>query len=145
MQGGSRILVVEDVALLAETLCDLLMDAGFLPVGPAATVDAALRLVETTSIDAAILDIRLFDELSFPVAYALRKRHIPFLFLTAHRQYDLPLDLRSSPLFEKPFNWPALQTGLHELILRAEAVPQRHKALQRQSEGRSIDGPIQRD
>lgn len=122
VQADSRLLVVEDVPLLAEMLCSLLLDAGFTPVGPAGTVEAALQLMEATAVDAAILDIRLFDELSFPVAYALRERHIPFLFLTAHQKHDLPLDLRSSPLFEKPFDWPALHEGVRALLSPAEAV-----------------------
>ena len=43
---GTRVLVVEDESLLAETLCDLMQDAGCEPVGPAATVAEALRLIE---------------------------------------------------------------------------------------------------
>jgi hypothetical protein len=47
-------------------LCDLLMDAGFEPLGPSATVDRALRFVATSTLDAALLDIRLLDGRSFP-------------------------------------------------------------------------------
>ena len=56
---GARVLVVEDESLLAETLCDLVQNAGCEPVGPAATVAAALSLIDKAAIDVAILDIRL--------------------------------------------------------------------------------------
>jgi CheY-like chemotaxis protein len=105
---GVQVLVVEDETLLAETLCDLLLKAGCEPVGPAANVAVALSLVETSRIDAAILDVRLMDEMSFAVAYALRARGIPLMFLTAYQRRDLPADLSDEILIEKPFKAPLL-------------------------------------
>ena len=106
--AGARVLVVEDESLLAETLCDLMQDAGCEMVGPAATVAAALRLIDQAAIDVAILDIQLVREVSFPVAYALRRRGIPLLFLTSSQQRNLPHDLRDAILVEKPFSVPLL-------------------------------------
>ena len=111
---GARVLVVEDESLLAETLCDLMQGAGCEPVGPAATVAAALRLIDQASIDVAILDIRLVWEMSFPVAYALRRRGIPLLFLTSYEQRTLPKDLGDAILVEKPFS----PTELVEIVRR---------------------------
>jgi DNA-binding response OmpR family regulator len=105
---GARVLVVEDESLLAETLCDLMQDAGCEPIGPAATVAAALRLIDQGSIDVAVLDIRLLSEMSFPVAYALRRRGIPLLFLTSYEQRRLPKDLGDAIVVEKPFSAPLL-------------------------------------
>jgi CheY-like chemotaxis protein len=105
---GVQVLVVEDETLLAETLCDLVLKAGCEPVGPAANVAVALSLVETSKIDAAILDVRLMDEMSFAVAYALRARGIPLMFLTAYQRRDLPADLCDEILIEKPFKAPLL-------------------------------------
>lgn len=104
----ARVLVVEDEPLLAETLCDLMRDAGCEPVGPAATVAEALSLIEQGGIDVALLDIRLRRETSFPVARALRQRGIPWLFLTSYQQHTLPDDLADAILVEKPFSPPAL-------------------------------------
>lgn len=106
--AGARVLVVEDESLLAETLCDLMQGAGCEMVGPAATVAAALRLIDQAAIDVAILDIQLVKEMSFPVAYALRRRGIPLLFLTSHQQRNLPHDLSDAILVEKPFSVPLL-------------------------------------
>jgi DNA-binding response OmpR family regulator len=118
VRGNARVLVVEDESLLAETLFDDLAAAGLEGVGPAATVDAALALVERERIDAAILDVRLLGELSFPVAYALRRRAIPFLFLTSHARDDFPADLRSPPLIAKPYDTPTLLATLRGLLPR---------------------------
>jgi DNA-binding response OmpR family regulator len=104
----ARVLVVEDEALLAETLCDLLLGAGCQPVGPAANVAIALSLVETSRIDAAILDVRLIDEMSYAVAYALRERGIPLMFLTVSERRHLPVDLSDEILIAKPFKAPQL-------------------------------------
>jgi CheY-like chemotaxis protein len=106
--AAARVLIVEDERLMAETLCDLLTGAGCVPVGPAADVALALRLVEKSRIDAAILDVRLTDEMSFSVAYALRARGIPLMFLTASDRRQLPVDLCDEILIEKPFKAPLL-------------------------------------
>ena len=112
---GARVLVVEDESLLAETLCDLLQDAGCEPVGPAATVAAALRLIELGGIDVALLDIRLRQETSFPIAHVLRQRGIPWLFLTSYAQHQLPDDLADALVIEKPFSPPALVETVRRL------------------------------
>src|SRR6185503_1780749 len=106
--AGTRVLVVEDESLLAETLCDLLQDAGCEPVGPASTVAAASRLIDQCGIDVALLDIRLRRETSFPVAHTLRQRGIPWVFLTSYAQHQLPDDLSDALVVEKPFSPPAL-------------------------------------
>jgi CheY-like chemotaxis protein len=106
--NGVRVLVVEDETALADTLCDLLLGAGCEPVGPAENVAIALGLIETSRIDAAILDVRLLDEMSYAVAYALRARGIPLMFLTASERGQLPVDLSDEILIEKPFKAPML-------------------------------------
>jgi CheY-like chemotaxis protein len=78
------------------------------PVGPAENVAIALGLIETSRIDAAILDVRLLDEMSYAVAYALRARGIPLMFLTASERGQLPVDLSDEILIEKPFKAPML-------------------------------------
>jgi CheY-like chemotaxis protein len=118
---GTRVLIVEDETLLAETLCDLLLGAGCEPVGPAANVAIALSLIEKSRIDAAILDVRLMDEMSFSVAYALRARGIPLIFLTAYQRRDLPVDLSDEILIEKPFKAPLLIETVRRMA-RAAAV-----------------------
>ena len=113
-----RILVVEDEMLLAETLVGLLQDGGFAPSGPAATVRRAMDILRTETVDAALLDIRLIQEDCYAVAYALRDRGIPFVFVTACRPIEVPLDLRSRPFVAKPFHPRALLQAVN-WVLRA--------------------------
>jgi CheY-like chemotaxis protein len=120
-RAGARVLVVEDERLMAETLCDLLAGAGCEPVGPAANVDSALGLIESSRIDAAILDVRLTDETSFSVAYALRARGIPLMFLTVTERRHLPVDLSDEILIEKPFKAPLLIETVRRMA-RADTV-----------------------
>ena len=112
----ARILVVEDEMLFAEALVGLLEDGGFSAAGPARTVSGAMGIIETAAVDAAILDIRLIHELSYQVAYALRDRGIPFIFVTACGRRDLPPDLQSRPFVEKPFPPRALLHTLREVL-----------------------------
>ena len=112
----ARVLIVEDEVLLAETLVGLLEDGGFSTAGPAGTVAGAMDIIETAAVDAAILDIRLFQELSYEVAYALKERGIPFIFVTACGRRDLPADLRSRPFVEKPFPPRALLQTLRTVL-----------------------------
>lgn len=120
--GNKTILVVEDDVLLAETLSDLLVEADFDPAGPAATAEDAIALVQAGNVDAAILDIRLKGGQSFPVAYALRQRRLPFMFLTATSQDCVPLDLRGERLMGKPFDPSSLVRELHQILLPSTLV-----------------------
>ena len=97
-----RVLVVEDDYLQADWVCDLLETEGLEPVGPAADAKAAHRLLDTVSVDAAILDVRLQEGLGFKVAQTLMQREIPFLFLTGATEHVLPKDFQAVPLLYKP-------------------------------------------
>ena len=48
-------------------------------VGPAARVDQALAMIKAEAIDAAVLDVNLNGQTSYPVADALATRGVPFV------------------------------------------------------------------
>ncbi len=103
--GGKRVLIVEDEMLLALDLEEGLRDAGCEVVGPAGSLRSALRLVESSEIDAAILDVNLAGERVFPVAHILCERGIPFVFATAYSGSDelYPSEVRDVPRLSKPY------------------------------------------
>jgi DNA-binding response OmpR family regulator len=111
-----RVLVVEDDALQAEHVSDLLVEEGMEPIGPASTSEAALGLLDTSGVDAAILDIRLRNGLCFEVARALTARRIPFLFLTGSAQEVLPTEFRTVPLLLKPCAPETLFSALRTIL-----------------------------
>jgi DNA-binding response OmpR family regulator len=67
-QSSWRVLLVEDEFLIAEDLASASSAAGATLIGPAYTVEAALRLIESGgALDGAILDVNLKGEAAFPL------------------------------------------------------------------------------
>jgi CheY-like chemotaxis protein len=65
----------------------------------------ALDLVEHSGpLDAAVLDIRLRNEMIFPVADALRARGVPFVFATGYDPKIIPDRYKDVVRYEKPFD-----------------------------------------
>ncbi|CAN7673813.1 response regulator [Rhizobium sp. LjRoot98] len=100
--AGKHVLIVEDEYFLADETRQKLEASGAIVVGPVATVGAALELLDTEQVDAAILDIHLGDELVFPVAEELERRDIPFVFATGYDPSVLPVRFTGFALCEKP-------------------------------------------
>lgn len=69
----------------------------------AATLTQALDLARNAEFDAALLDINLNGENSFPVAAALEKRRIPYAFVTGYGRQMVPEAYASAPLLTKPY------------------------------------------
>jgi chemotaxis family two-component system sensor kinase Cph1 len=101
--SGRRFLVVEDDALLAIGLEDMLKGVGANVVGPAVTLDEAERFAIEEDLSAALLDIRLDDDEVWPVARHLATRGIPFVFSTGHfDRASLPPEWSERPILTKP-------------------------------------------
>ena len=103
-----RVLVVEDDVLIGMDVKSALDAMGCQVLGPITTVNAAIQAVTTNSLDAAVLDINLGTELSFPIADALTSSNVPFLFLTAYDRATLPAAYRDKTVIAKPFYREAL-------------------------------------
>jgi len=115
-ERACTILIVEDQALIALNLEDVVRSIGGCAVGHAARLSEALTLIETTSWDAALLDIKLAGgEMAYPAADRLRAKGIPFAFLTA---WDGCIDERypDVPVLRKPFSEADLERCLRMLI-----------------------------
>src|SRR3982750_2127731 len=100
---GLRVLVVEDEALVAMLIEDMLVDLGCVVVGIASTVEDALARISSSAFDLAILDVNLHGTESYPAAHALAFKSVPFLFSTGYGARGLPDALRSVPVLAKPF------------------------------------------
>ncbi len=97
------VLVVEDEAIIALDLADILKAAGYRVVGPEKSVSAALLRAKFSKLHAAILDIKLGLELVYPVADVLAATRIPFVFSTSQTVDQLPERHRGKPLVRKPY------------------------------------------
>lgn len=113
---GMRLLLVEDEFVLALGLVDVLGDLGAIVLGPVATVEDALALVERVpEMDGAVLDVNLGQEVVYPVADALRARGIPFVFATANARANLPERFEHVAICQKPFEVDAFRDAVAAL------------------------------
>jgi DNA-binding response OmpR family regulator len=121
---GLHVLVVEDRGLIAGKIVQILTKAGCAVVGPVATLEAGLRLAhrEDISIDAAVLDIDLRGELVYPLAETLRRRRLPFLFLTGFEETVMPEAWRDAPRLQKPIDPTVLSDALRALMSSGPAL-----------------------
>lgn len=120
------ILVVEDEWLIAEMIGHILAQAGFDTRGPAATVAQALALIEPAggaqdACDAALLDVNLGPEKSYPVIDRLIALGIPHLLITGYNTGDLPERYRATPHVAKPLIASALVAAVGALVTRQPA------------------------
>jgi DNA-binding response OmpR family regulator len=119
---GCRILVVEDDPLIAMSLECTLSDAGAEVIGPAHTVAQALVLIDGSAPDAAILDYRLENETSAPVAKRLGESQVPFLFYTSFRG-TIAQDHPVIVILDKPTEPDRLVSELEKLDIRPRIRP----------------------
>lgn len=93
------VLIVEDEFLIAMDLKQMLEEDGWRVMGPVATVQAALRLLEGELPAVALLDVNLRNERVTPVAESLKERDVPFAVASA---YDKPDRIGSEVLAGAP-------------------------------------------
>src|SRR3712207_7225274 len=102
---GRRVLVVEDEYFLANDMAKRLQANGAEVIGPVGGIDDALDLIdETENLDGAVLDLNLRGEMAFPVADALIKRGVPFVFATGYDQAVVPARYGRVTRYEKPID-----------------------------------------
>ena len=117
--AGRLVLVVEDEFLIALDLAQLLRRHGWRVLGPAATVDQALRLLRGATPDVALLDVNLRGEPVTPVAAALRARGVPFVLASAYDHVDqIAPALAEVPNLRKPFDEGRLLAALARAVER---------------------------
>lgn len=116
---GLRVLIVEDVGIVAIEEKLMLEQLGCTVIGPEPTLDRGLAAAREQELDGALLDINLAGRSSFPIAAALRQRGVPFIFVSGYGSGQLEGRFRGSPMMEKPFSRSAV-AGLMGRILRTE-------------------------
>ena len=108
---GKRIFIVEDEALIAVMVEDMLMELECEVVGPAGTIAAALELARREDIDAAVLDVNVRGERIDAVAEVLAARSVPMLFATGYGEVRLESG-HTAPVIDKPYTQEKLERGL---------------------------------
>ncbi len=115
--AGRRVLVVEDEAMIAMLVEDMLADFGCVVVGPAQGLEDGLALARSgAEIDAALLDVNLAGQPVFALADALRMRGVPMIFSTGYGEDGLRDIDRGSPVLQKPFRAADLANALRQAL-----------------------------
>jgi CheY-like chemotaxis protein len=117
-QNGSRyVLIVEDNALVALELEEIVRHLGHLVAGPVSRVEPALHLIEASQIDAALLDVQLeSNQTSYPIASELERKRIPFMFVTGVDKGGLLGLFPDAQVVQKPFQAAAIQSAVQKML-----------------------------
>jgi DNA-binding response OmpR family regulator len=111
-----KALVVEDDAILANVLDDMLRELGFVDIAHASSVEAALAALDREQPDFVLLDANLRGAHAHPVARALREAGVPLIVTTGYSPSDLPPALAAETILHKPFNTHALLTRIRDVL-----------------------------
>lgn len=111
-----NVLLMEDDYFQARDLKEWLESAGAAVVGPTGYVEDLPGLLENQKIDAAILDINLGQGANFAVAYALKAKSVPFMFLTGYDRGIVPEAFSDVPCMLKPATQASVIGGLGSLL-----------------------------
>jgi len=106
--------------LVAWLLEDMLADLGYAIVGPASSVNQALAMIDAEVIDAAVLDVNLNGQMSYPIADVLAARSVPFVFSTGYDKDTLLDGYRIFPVLQKPFHRSQLSVVLAKMLTPKE-------------------------
>ena len=116
---NTRVLIVEDEPFIAWDLAQAVESAGGIVIGPAATLAQALALIQTSAVEAAILDVNLPDGHIGPVLESLRQ-HVAVVI---HSGVGLPNEVKERfphvPVYFKPTTAEVLTRRLISLRGRA--------------------------
>jgi PAS domain S-box-containing protein len=116
--AGLRVLIVEDALLLALELEAGLQEAGATIVGSAADLEEALGMIDLP-LDAAVLDADLNGVSVLPVAEALARRGVPFVFATGYGDGKHGPQGFDAPVIRKPYDVTQVAAALAEATQRA--------------------------
>lgn len=118
-----NVLVLEDQALIAINLENILLDFGADRVETAVNIEKAISLLENFRPDIAILDINIGSETSMSFAMKLLKENIPFIFATGYADNSMiPRGMRDIPIIHKPFDEQSIIDAVNMLIAK-RSVP----------------------
>src|SRR4051812_42718091 len=118
-----RVLLVEDEALIAMLVEDMIHDGGGEMVGSAGKLTEAVDLARSAQADVALLDVNLGGASSYPVADVLRGRGVPIVFASGYGSGALIQRFQDCPILDKPFDQHSLEQAISmALNLRAGSL-----------------------
>ena len=111
----ARILIVDDEPLITAMMEEWLAEQGHVVVGPAHNLAQALELAHS-DLDAAIVDVSLGKDSSYPLLEALIARGLPFALATGHGEEGIDPRYRGQSTLRKPFDFATFRRTIDELM-----------------------------
>jgi CheY-like chemotaxis protein len=105
---GGSVFLVEDEVMIRMMVAEMLEELGYRIAAEAGEINEAIRLVQSTEFDLAILDVNVNGKVISPVADLIRARNRPFIFATGYGSSGLPEEYRDRPALQKPFQIESL-------------------------------------
>lgn len=122
MFSEAPILIAEDNLYVALDLSSAVEEMAGRVVGPAATVDEALKLLDTQPVAAAVVGCHLGKRDALRLAQQLAERRVPFVIHTASAVPAAISELHPDvPVLIKPVQPGAILTCLLDEIRKAKA------------------------
>jgi CheY-like chemotaxis protein len=111
-----RILVIEDEALIAMLLEDILLEIDDYDVDIVAQFSAGLEAARSGDYAFAVLDVNLNGVRSYPIADVLSERGIPYVFSTGYGAEGLEPAYAGQLVLQKPFQADQLRSTVAQLL-----------------------------
>jgi CheY-like chemotaxis protein len=99
-----KVLVVEDEAVVAMLLEDMLDELGHEVAASAGRFEQAMNAISSQDFDLAILDVNLNGVMTYPLAERLKEKGVSVVFATGYGADGLREDWRSTAVVQKPFH-----------------------------------------
>jgi CheY-like chemotaxis protein len=115
------VFLVEDEVMIRMMVSDMLEELGYTVAAEAGEISEALRLVQSTYFDLAILDVNVNGKVISPVADLIKAQNRPFIFATGYGSSGLPEEYRDRPALQKPFQLETLSKMI-DTTLRGATV-----------------------
>ena len=109
---GKSALLVEDQALVAMVVRDMLLELGFSAVEHVLTLAAAMISAKDRPPDIAILDLHVTDGITLPVAELLALRRVRSIFVSGDFDVSSKYGINEKTVLTKPFAPADLQAAL---------------------------------
>jgi CheY-like chemotaxis protein len=110
--GGRRVLVVEDEALVAMMMKEMLVELDFEVVGPFGNLGDAAAGLLVDGIAAAVLDVNVGGEPIYPFAARIAERGVPLVFVTGYTREAIDERFAAVPVLQKPIERDAMRRVL---------------------------------
>lgn len=111
-----HVLIIEDEALIAMLLENILLDIDDYVVDLFTHFATGLQAARTGTYAFAILDVNLNGIRSYPIADALSERGIPFVFSTGYGTAGLDPAYTDQIALQKPFQASELRSVITKLL-----------------------------